>query len=229
MVKPSNKMSATSDANEIGAKIDAHRLGCRQVSGSPRCGGKSRLPRHRGLDYLLSGILDHYLCISAFAKRSDIIVANRDINFIIQKSRSTIRWFDLNDLRSLEDVLLSVEKECHKRRGPLTRRIIVVSPIITCNCVLRRRPSHPGLRRRQTPRLCAARYTQGYTYVRYRAFFRTLWTRRSRRACRLRGQELVEARLSIRRVVTAALSRKECERAAGVIKGAVSKVLVRHK
>ena len=58
--------------------------------------------------------------ISAFAKRGDIIVANRGINFAIQKglqiSRSTVRWFEHNDLRSLEDVLLSVEMEQWKRR-----------------------------------------------------------------------------------------------------------------
>src|SRR6266702_787736 len=67
--------------------------------------------------------------ISAFAKRGYIIVADRGINFAIQKglqiSRSTVRWFDHNDLKSLEDVLLSVEKERRKRRGPLTRRFIV--------------------------------------------------------------------------------------------------------
>ena len=53
-----------------------------------------------------------------------------------------------------------------------------------------------------------------------------VWTTRARR---LRGQELVEARPSIRLAVTAALSRKECERAAGVIKVAVAKVLVKRK
>ena len=53
-----------------------------------------------------------------------------------------------------------------------------------------------------------------------------MWTTRARR---LRGQELVEARPSIRLPVTAALSRKECERAAGVIKAAVAKVIVKRK
>ena len=71
--------------------------------------------------------------ISAFAKRGDIIVADRGINFAIQKglqiSRSTVRWFEHNDLRSLEDVLLSVEKERRERRGPLTRRFIVTEGI----------------------------------------------------------------------------------------------------
>ncbi|KAI9452065.1 hypothetical protein BJY52DRAFT_1090771, partial [Lactarius psammicola] len=45
------------------------------------------------------------------------------------------------------------------------------------------------------------------------------------RARRLRGQELVEPRPSIRLAVTAALTRMECERAAGVFKAAVAKVL----
>ena len=71
--------------------------------------------------------------IPAFAKRGDIIVADRGINFAIQKglqiSRCTVRWFDHNDLKSLEEVLLSVEKERRKRRGPLTRRFIVTEVI----------------------------------------------------------------------------------------------------
>ena len=49
------------------------------------------------------------------------------------------------------------------------------------------------------------------------------------RARRLRGQELVESRPRIRLAVTAALSPKECERAAGVIKVAVTKVLAERK
>ena len=46
---------------------------------------------------------------------------------------------------------------------------------------------------------------------------------------RLRGQELVEVRPSIHLAVTAALSCKECERTAAVIKAAVSKVLAKRK
>ncbi|KAH8979343.1 hypothetical protein EDB92DRAFT_1806561 [Lactarius akahatsu] len=66
-----------------------------------------------------------------------------------------------------------------------------------------------------------------------------MWTMR---AWRLRGQELVEARPTsakvdpvkavrdrIRLAVTAALSRKECERTAGVIKAAVVKVVTKRK
>lgn len=71
--------------------------------------------------------------IPAFCKRGDIIVADRGVNFAIQKgiqiSRSTVRWFDHNDLKSLEQVLESVEKERKKRRGPLTRRFIVTEGI----------------------------------------------------------------------------------------------------
>jgi serine palmitoyltransferase len=71
--------------------------------------------------------------IPAFCKRGDIIVADRGVNFAIQKgiqiSRSNVRWFDHNDLKSLEDVLESVEKDRKKRRGPLTRRFIVTEGI----------------------------------------------------------------------------------------------------
>ena len=66
--------------------------------------------------------------ISAFAKRGDIVV-DCGISFAIQKglqiSRSTIRWFEHNDPRSLEDVLLGDKRERRKRPGPLTRRLIV--------------------------------------------------------------------------------------------------------
>ena len=71
--------------------------------------------------------------ISAFAKRGDIIVADRGIDFAIQKglqiSLSTVRWFKHNDLRSLEDVLLSVENGPRKRGGPLTRIFVVIEDI----------------------------------------------------------------------------------------------------
>ncbi len=57
------------------------------------------------------------------------------------------------------------------------------------------------------------------------ALVQGVWITRARRL----GQELVEARPSIRLAVTAALSRKECERAAGVIKAAAVKVLAKRK
>ncbi|KAG8944761.1 serine palmitoyltransferase component [Tulasnella sp. 424] len=71
--------------------------------------------------------------IAAFSKRGDIIVADRGVNFAIQKgiqiSRSTVRWYDHNDLKSLEDVLEGVEKEAKKKRRPLTRRFIITEGI----------------------------------------------------------------------------------------------------
>jgi len=71
--------------------------------------------------------------IPAFCKRGDIIVADRGVSFAIQKgmqaSRSTIRWYDHNDLQSLEEVLISVDKETRRKKGPLTRRFIVTEGI----------------------------------------------------------------------------------------------------
>lgn len=45
------------------------------------------------------------------------------------------------------------------------------------------------------------------------------------RAKRLHGQELVEVRPSIRLAITSALSRKDCEKAASVVKAAFAKVI----
>ena len=71
--------------------------------------------------------------IPAFCKRGDVIVADRNVNFAIQKglqiSRSTIRWFDHNDMKSLEEVLEGINKESRKRRAPLTRRFIITEGI----------------------------------------------------------------------------------------------------
>ena len=71
--------------------------------------------------------------IPAFCKRGDIIVADRAVNFAIQKgiqiSRSTVRWYNHNDLNSLEEVLNNIDKERKKRRGPLTRRFIITEGI----------------------------------------------------------------------------------------------------
>jgi serine palmitoyltransferase len=71
--------------------------------------------------------------IPAFAKRGDIIIADRGVNFAIQQginiSRCTVRWFEHNNMRSLEEVLLAVEKERKKKKWPLTRRFIITEGI----------------------------------------------------------------------------------------------------
>ena len=54
----------------------------------------------------------------------------------MQISRSTIRWYDHNDLKSLEEVLQGVEKERKKKKLPLTRRFIVTEGIFEGDGVL---------------------------------------------------------------------------------------------
>ena len=65
--------------------------------------------------------------IPAFSKRGDIIVADRAVNYAIRKgiqiSRSSVRWYEHNDLADLERVLARVVKEQAKK--PLTRRFII--------------------------------------------------------------------------------------------------------
>ena len=65
--------------------------------------------------------------ISAFSKRGDIIVADKAVNYAIRKgiqiSRSTIRWYEHNDMQDLQRVLERVLIEQAKK--PLTRRFII--------------------------------------------------------------------------------------------------------
>ena len=65
--------------------------------------------------------------IPSFSKRGDIIVADKSVNFAIRKgiqiSRSTVRWYEHNDMEDLERVLQKVTKEPAKK--PLTRRFII--------------------------------------------------------------------------------------------------------
>ncbi|PWY98281.1 PLP-dependent transferase [Testicularia cyperi] len=71
--------------------------------------------------------------IPAFSKRGDIIVADRGVNYAIQKgiqiSRSTVYWYDHNDMDSLRAVLEQVKRDDKRRHGPLTRRFIVTEGI----------------------------------------------------------------------------------------------------
>ncbi len=71
--------------------------------------------------------------IPAFCKRGDIIVADRGVKFAIHKgiqiSRSTVRWYDHNDMDSLEEVMNSVATEMKKKKAPLTRRFIITEGI----------------------------------------------------------------------------------------------------
>ncbi|CAO1614307.1 unnamed protein product [Parajaminaea phylloscopi] len=70
--------------------------------------------------------------IPAFSKRGDIIVADKGVNFAIQKgisiSRSTVRYYDHNDLDALEATLKSVVAQ-YKRKKPLTRRFIITEGV----------------------------------------------------------------------------------------------------
>jgi serine palmitoyltransferase len=65
--------------------------------------------------------------IPSFCKRGDIIIADKAVNFAVRKgmqiSRSTIRWYEHNDMVDLENVLKKVVKEQSKK--PLTRRFII--------------------------------------------------------------------------------------------------------
>jgi serine palmitoyltransferase len=57
------------------------------------------------------------------------MISDKGVNFAIQKglqiSRSTVRWFQHNDMNDLETVLEEIQEEQIKLKKPLTRRFIV--------------------------------------------------------------------------------------------------------
>lgn len=67
--------------------------------------------------------------IPAFCKRGDIIVADAGVNFAIQKglqlSRSTLYWYEHNNMDSLEMKLRQLNEQQAQSKEPLTRRFIV--------------------------------------------------------------------------------------------------------
>jgi serine palmitoyltransferase len=71
----------------------------------------------------------------AFLKNGDVIVADKGVTFSIQAgmrvARAGIKWYDHNDLGSLERTLVSVEKELQRKGkgGDLTRRFIITEGI----------------------------------------------------------------------------------------------------
>lgn len=96
--------------------------------------------------------------IPAFSKRGDIIVADKGVSFAIRRgiqiSRSTVRWYEHNDMEDLERVLAKVTKE--QNRKMLTRRFIIteglfesygdmvdlpklVSDLLPCSALISRR------------------------------------------------------------------------------------------
>lgn len=68
--------------------------------------------------------------IPSFAKRGDVIVADRGCSFAIQRgiqlSRSTVIWFEHGDMASLERTLAKVTRVGERRKeAKLTRRFVV--------------------------------------------------------------------------------------------------------
>ena len=70
--------------------------------------------------------------IPAFCKRGDVIVADRAVNYAIQRglqiSRSNIRWFKHGDMEDLELQMKKIASE-QARKKKLTRRFIVTEAL----------------------------------------------------------------------------------------------------
>jgi serine palmitoyltransferase len=140
----------------------------------------------------------------------------------------------INILRNTPSILSTLQENIRAIRNVLER--------VDCITI----PSHAAspiihiYARNQAPAVAATTKSANHTQLSFdiateermlqdivdEALAQGVWITRARR---LRGQEVVEARPSIRLAVSAALSRKECERAAGVVKAAAVKVLTKRK
>lgn len=73
--------------------------------------------------------------IPSFSKRGDIIVADKGVNFAIQKgiliSRSTVRWYDHGDYDDLERILEGISKDDKRygRKPTASRRFIITEGV----------------------------------------------------------------------------------------------------
>jgi serine palmitoyltransferase len=71
--------------------------------------------------------------IPAFAKRGDVIVADKTVNFAIQKglqiARCSVKYYEHNDMVDLERVLKGVDREQRRKGGPLKRKFIVTEGV----------------------------------------------------------------------------------------------------
>lgn len=95
--------------------------------------------------------------IPAFAKRGDIIVADAGLSYAAQKalqlSRSTIFWYDHNDMASLEMVLQHVCELQEQSKGPLKRRFMVTESIFESDGAMSDLPQLAALKKKYRFRL----------------------------------------------------------------------------
>ncbi|SRR6266702_7715344 len=198
------------------------------------CAGSRIVVDHQrinGTSFVFSAAVPALLAVSA----SEGINILRNTPSILAVSASE----GINILRNTPSILSTLQENVRaicavlERVETLTIPSHTASPIIHVHLrsaampSLSAKPSNPATPApRDAPSFDAASEGRLLQDIVDEALAQRVWITRARR---LRGQELVEARPRIRLAFTAALSRKSCERAAGVIKAAVAKVLAKRK
>lgn len=95
--------------------------------------------------------------IPAFAKRGDVIVADRAVSFAVQTglrlSRSKILWYNHNDMDDLERVLAEYVSSATTRGGKLNRRFIVTEGLFANTGVIADLPAIVALKNKYRFRL----------------------------------------------------------------------------
>ena len=198
------------------------------------------------IDMLVGSVANGLNSSGGFCAGSRIVVDHQRINgtsFVFSAAVPALLAVSasegINILRNTPSILSTLQENVRaicavlERVETLTIPSHTASPIIHVHLrsaampSLSAKPSNPATPApRDAPSFDAASEGRLLQDIVDEALAQRVWITRARR---LRGQELVEARPRIRLAFTAALSRKSCERAAGVIKAAVAKVLAKRK
>ena len=197
------------------------------------------------IDMLLGSVANGLNSAGGFCAGSRIVVDHQRINgtsFVFSAAVPALLAVSasegINILRSAPSILSTLQDNIRAIRAVLERVDCITIPSHAASPIIHiymRSPSASPTHLLPTSPAKAGRDAQSFDIVTEERLLQDIvdevlaqgvWITRSRR---LRGQEVFEARPSIRLAVTAALSRKECERAAGVIKAAAMKVLGKRK
>jgi serine palmitoyltransferase len=199
------------------------------------------------VDILLGSIANGLNSSGGFCAGSHVVVDHQRINgtsFVFSAAVPALLAVSasegINILRNTPSILSTLQENIRAIRAVLERVDCITIPSHTVSPIihiyvrslppsasaphLAVKPSNPA--GRDAPSFDIATEERLLQDIVDEALAQGVWITRARR---LRGQEVFEARPSIRLAVTAALSRKECERAAGVIKAAAVKVLGKRK
>jgi len=195
-------------------------------AGGGFCAGSRVVVEHQrinGSSFIFSAALPALLAVSASEGINILRNSPSILNTLQENTRAIRAVLERVDCITIPSHLASPIIHIHVRTPSATHLL----PIAAATTSASAKPSNPASAApRDAPSFDIAVEERLLQDIVDEALAQGVWITRARR---LRGQEAIEPRPSIRLAVSAALTRKECERAAGVVKAAVVKVLAKRK